>query len=689
MITGGATEQVLHFIGYLHLDELLNKTTITYSGAYAPSANEEFAYGPAPDLEAPEGVLPGKARLLRDDKPRLPETPLRVDPDIRLEAAPQKSPEIFELVSPSPGGGGYTNSSSSGAANFVRPPRFEIDAEVQITVSYTLGGDQFLVINVDQANWMIDNDTIFQNALQSAAANVGLVGSDELIAAAGENVGEAHSTDFSELMSELIETAQQHIGSAAAHDPSAPPHSGRHRDGQKDHPHDDSDDADDGFSGAHSGQTPPEDHAGAGDQHGNTPAALEVAEVPTGGPAQSAVLGENTAINVASVIDLSDGWGSIIVKGNYHEKNVIVQTNILHDNDYIEFSGSAFIQQAITGNNDTSNEAEITSDNSVLFGNSLFGNLPVGVNWHVDYVQGNYYDLTTIEQSNELVDNDINVQTSASAHFTLSMGENNQFNFTEIFNWGKQYDLIIVEGNYYEFNAIIQTNIVLDDDFLGLSAWNSQIGDDSEEGSNHQSADAGSNELLNDATITNIGGGDQFNSMTAGAASLADQIGSRVGELELESLFPELGLLPGSGGGVFEVLYVSGDFYEYKSIEQTNMIVDVDTSDQNTDSSEPGSVTQDVSSGGNTAWNVAVIVDVDSTSNYQYLGGNYYEDEMLVKANITTDDDDISFGEDEFNVAAVTTLLNNSDGTSDGPNDISSEPLPNNLGDDVVGGVLS
>ena len=51
-MTSQSTELIWHFIGYLHIEELLKKPIIEFSGAYLTASDDSFIYSPA--------ALPGR-----------------------------------------------------------------------------------------------------------------------------------------------------------------------------------------------------------------------------------------------------------------------------------------------------------------------------------------------------------------------------------------------------------------------------------------------------------------------------------------------------------------------------------------------------------------------------------------------------------------------------------------------------
>jgi hypothetical protein len=331
---------------------------------------------------------------------------------------------------------------------------------------------------------------------------------------------------------------------------------------------------------------------------------------PTGGAAQIVSAGGNEAANVAAVYDLGDAFGSRIILGDYYEKNVIVQVNVLG------WSGSAIPTPAdlaaavVPSASSLTNEASFRSDPGLLYGSIATG-FPGATKWKVDYVHGDFIDVTTLIQRNTLYDNDIAAPAQSLSYSVATLGENDQINILNLVELGKSYDLIIIAGDYVKYNAIFQFNIVLDDAHT-----------------------SDGNTLLNDAAIIGSGG-NTHTPITANAAALAEAIGNQSPQIDHAWTIG----LPGNGNDTLEILYVTGDYYSYNILVQTNIVADVDAI---TPAEAAGSDTLDQASysGANTVANVALIYDADSQSAYQMLAGEAYEDNFLVQANLILDADD-------------------------------------------------
>jgi hypothetical protein len=139
------------------------------------------------------------------------------------------------------------------------------------------------------------------------------------------------------------------------------------------------------------------------------------------------------------------------------------------------------------------------------------------------------------------------------------------------------------------------------------------------------------------------------------------------------------------------VLFVTGDYYDLNVISQINIIADVDTAIQflgGTPSGD-GGFEQFASAGGNTLTNTASIVDVGPLAE-QFLGGDYYEDIILIQANIVTDDsDDVTYGEVETLVGEVIAFIGAPEGSEAAETDFQSSDPNHHHNGDVMGSIVT
>jgi hypothetical protein len=200
------------------------------------------------------------------------------------------------------------------------------------------------------------------------------------------------------------------------------------------------------------------------------------------------IAGGNTQVNSAVFQNLTAHYQLIIVEGSYHQDDLIYQTNVLLDNNQINFNGDGLASQSATGGgnnavNDASivdtgnhNYLQISSDamavlkalesqsgtvdpGSVLnaFPN-LFGNINVLV------VTGNFYDVNYISQTNVMSNsNVVALNGSASAPHgalqSVNTGHDVAVNAASILDGGSATSPYL-QGHYYSDMILIQTNII-------------------------------------------------------------------------------------------------------------------------------------------------------------------------------------------------------------------------------------
>jgi hypothetical protein len=346
-------------------------------------------------------------------------------------------------------------------------------------------------------------------------------------------------------------------------------------------------------------------------------------------PGQWAELGGNEGLNAGLIVDLTESCQTMIVLGDYFKTDAIVQTNAYIDNDQVETAAGQLID-VIAGNDKADNIANFGHEPAVYFDTT--GTF-AGYNWNVSVVDGNFYDVRFLSQENYLCDNDVIVQDSSLSHYSVVAGANVQYNVSNLFAGDFKYDVIIIGGAFHGLNFIVQNNVLLDNDIVKLAATDDADPD--------QSVDTGDNALLNDASIITYGDqvllplGDGMDDLAAALMR---------GDVTLDpATFGDI--IPGNGSGTLNVLYVTGDYYDVNMIWQVNVFADVDTAIQFLHGADGGdgaangaTTTQSVTTGSNTLTNDAAIIDVGATSTF--VDGEVYGDTILVQADLVTDDED-------------------------------------------------
>ena len=677
-------ETIWHFAGYAHLTELLATDPIHYWGGFTYRMT-----GYLPEADAPEGeprvlfIPRASAPVLHGtwDGPEPYQQPgMRFDAPATIQGS---SPGVFFLSPPTP--------PLAPPLSPALPLVVTLPGEFPpITLTYTDLNGVSLDVEMFQDNHLLDTDTLLNDGSMAGLAN-GLYGS--VVPAIADMVKEVNTLIESSPEASFEDPGPAVVRYESATD-SAPPTNGHFVNGvrvdggvnppAKEVIQEQIGKISDAFANFNEPVLDPAADRILPEPGSNTLEAHFTGSAPTGGYTQTAIAGDNKALNVAVLSNETNAASSIIIKGDLHESDKIVQINLLHDNDKVSMWSTlgADSQHLVAGNDAATNSAIFTNDPGTIYGDIAYG-YPGAVNWQIDYVIGDYCTIDALHQSNVLIDGDLAQQSNASMHFTALLGANGQLNFVNFTEPMSDYDLIVVAGNVYKSNCVVQVNIVLNDDMV-----EQVLG-----GNGSQSVNAGSNILLNDAAIVNVGDG-SFNVLAGDALDLANALASKDTSIDFSA---SLGL-PGNGTDTFNVLFISGDFYEQHLLTQTNVIIDTNTVIQSAPdgavgvpgADTSGGLAQTATTGGNEATNLALLVNVNSTSDYQFLGGTHYEDTLLVQANIVTDTDEIMTASDLHPdaVAAIAALS----GSEADPSS-STQTVPTTVADppgahDTLGGLM-
>lgn len=597
MVPGGVTEVVWHFAGYLKIINDIARDRTGYDESVFRNPQDDYitprpSYVSNPDFSP----LDSQGLLTPSIGPFEEFNQYRILPIKSLSPpAPKPDPHfnladrLPQLQFPGASGGGGGGS------------------ELKITVQYQDGSDQSQV-EIHQYNFMSDDDSLLVGAsaddIADIAADLARLTSDSraVLQQMADNAGELIPNEW--LMPKSEAGATEFV---KAYDEDLASR--------------------EGAPGAHSVEPGYYLNGELQTQRPEPPAETPLPDpVPApdlgNGIGQWAETGANDSWNASLIVDLSESGRSMIVMGDYFKTNAIFQTNSIMDQDDIQMSGGTALPVA-EGGNKTDNIADFVQRPGI---HAELKATFAGPQWNVDVVDGNYYSVHAIVQMNYLSDNDIVVQKSADTHYELYSGGNEQGNLTALFDGTIQYDLIIVAGAYHGMNVIFQNNILLNNDTVKMLADGSDPS---------QSVVSGQNELTNTATISSYGD-DNFLPMNNNLNSLvtAIQSGSTI-------LDPSYGKFVDGSGGVFNVLYITGDYYDVNAIWQTNIITDVNIVMQFLDppsaDARGDAESQSVTSGKNLLTNDAAIVDVGATNTF--VNGEVYGDTILVQANLLPEDD--------------------------------------------------
>ncbi|MBM07582.1 MAG: hypothetical protein CMH88_14750 [Oceanibulbus sp.] len=335
-------------------------------------------------------------------------------------------------------------------------------------------------------------------------------------------------------------------------------------------------------------------------------------------PGMEAELGGNLALASASIRDVNDAGGTLVVMGDVHDLSMIWQTNRLSDLDEAHFAGPVAPLEA--GTNLLSNFAHFQSDPSMIAA-GLPSAAPIAPRWHVDVVEGDLVDFNMLIQHNEIRDGDLSVQHAVTGFQRFVLGNNESVASSDIVVLRDYYDAIFVGGDMLRANMIFQYNVVFDDDVMRV------IGS----GADGIAATLGGGNILwNEALIQRFGS-DIFAPVTEGAEDFLDILKGREGTLEDPPDLP----VPAGGGMPLRVLFVEGNYFDVNAISQTNEIYDADAALQF------GVGQMSLATGGNVAASVAQIVDFRGQGNVAMVGGEHYDDEMMIQTNILAEDQDV------------------------------------------------
>ena len=634
-MASASIEQIIsHFAGYLRIFDDVARDRVAYDEGLAPRPDDDYttlrpdyehpfapddldtAGGPVPALIAddPMHVFQGRPLKLSHD-------PQDLDPD---HFPPPLNPKVV-LPSPPGGGGGG-------------------GVEHHITVKYQDAGEE-TQLTVHQHNFMHDNDTnLSPDALAAVAPLIAALNSDALT-----TIEHLVADASAEVPADwwMKQNDGGTVEFVTAHD----------------------------AAWAERGGTPGEHSVPAGyyvngelQERPTEPSPpLKFDDLPdTGqGIGQWASLGNNESINAGLIVDIGEGVRTMVVMGDYFKTNAFFQTNTTVDKDEVHVSGGDGKPSVTCGENTATNIADFQQNPSI------YADFPAhssGPSWIVDKVEGNYYSIHAVVQTNYLDDNDVAMQVSAISHYNLVGGFNELGNVTQIFDGEIKFDLIIVQGAYHGMNVIFQNNILLNNDRIFVSADRCDPS---------QSVDSGHNSLLNDGSIQNYG--DDCRDLIPGLRTIDSLLANGV-----TSIDPELGSAIAGHGGLLRVLYVGGDYYDVNAIWQTNITCDINVMYQlqNQPSADllalhPDSdLTQSVSTGNNKLTNQATIVDVNPDTTY--VNGQVYSDSILVQANLLpADHHDAAVNADTH--ALVTELVafvdDNQDHNNCGSSNVVSSPV--------------
>jgi hypothetical protein len=430
MIAGGVSESIAHFIGYIHLVDDFVRSRPQYENG--PNPQRPLPWAPPPVHEPPP------ARPLDE----LPSQPIRLDykpgdfeligvgrhhvpaPPISAFPAAMHPPPLIDLLPPVPGGGGGARGIGMGIAEPL-PPVPDQESMVLTQLNMLHSNNTFLMVP--------GTDVI---ALHSQKGLVDLNGMIETAQSETPNwLPQSNSH------ADLVNTVTAYDADRASHPdvvPVATPN-GVYVDSVLQP------------AGATLDQPLPTLEA----------PAPETSHNGLYNPGLEANTGGNIAVNSASILDDHTQHTGLVVFGDVHTTDAIVQLNILFSHAQIDVGGATLAQDISTDGNTTYNGASFAQHDTA---SPVVEHFSLGTKIQVDQINGNFYDVKGLEQTNYLSNNDVVVHATMNSYYQVDSGNNTQVNDLPLSELNQNYDLIVVNGSFHNANVILQQNVLYNDD---------------------------------------------------------------------------------------------------------------------------------------------------------------------------------------------------------------------------------
>lgn len=326
--------------------------------------------------------------------------------------------------------------------------------------------------------------------------------------------------------------------------------------------------------------------------------------------------GGNLLANQANFFEGGLTPAVVAVRGDVHQLDVIAQTNASWDTD----TGIEGLAVGDTGLGTTAsyNIAHFIAETRDIAGEAAVacpGLFPTS--WNVSVVDGDLVSVEWLKQFSFASDQDISVLSTTGATTFATTGENAAINGMNFANLGFYYDLVIIGGTLYDANIVTQTNVLYDNDVIDTLA---------------AKTNTSGNLLWNEATIQNIGPTQFSKDMPAHFSEAMSNLAA--GKTDMPTGFATGDTF--QGFGALKVLYISGNLYDLRYVEQTNVLGDADfVTAQKSKMLDGLSHTKfTVETGLNSLVNMAHIKDFDSLGKTAFAGGNVYSDAVLIQGDL-------------------------------------------------------
>jgi len=367
--------------------------------------------------------------------------------------------------------------------------------------------------------------------------------------------------------------------------------------------------------------------------------------------------GGNFLVNEAAVLNGGLVGTHFVVGGNFHQLDAIIQTNAFSDIDYV--NDDLPLSTKAGGATNAVNVASFVQETFDAAGDNAEANPGVlPQNWQVTCVSGDVIFLEWMKQLTFMSDEDMGVLTASGSDAVVTSGENIAFNGVNFANIGLLFDLILVGGNVYDANVIVQNNILYDNDTVTMLG----DGDDGDYPASGE-LNTSNNLLWNQASIHNVGATEVKSGISDHYKDAMEGLAG--GNKSMPASFSSAEDFEGIA--IPRVLYISGSLYDLRYIEQTNILGDSDfVALQKKAFLDGQPVTEwNIDTGSNALVNVAAIKDFDTFGDSIEVGGNHYSDSILIQANILQAQGDGS--DDDALVSEVVAFLDHTETLADTP----------------------
>ncbi|SHL87480.1 hypothetical protein SAMN05443432_103227 [Roseovarius litoreus] len=243
-------------------------------------------------------------------------------------------------------------------------------------------------------------------------------------------------------------------------------------------------------------------------------------------------------------------------------------------------------------------------------------------------VDGDFYDIVQITQTQMIDDRDVIAWSFSSDHVRVASGDNLAANEVRYIATDFDAEVLIVEGNYIAQREIVQINLADDRDMTNVLARDA--------GAEQAAPPPSVTNMVNEAVLALPGSAETM-------AALPEELAIRLMDLIAKEPASEndLSNWDADGDGMLEVVLVRGDFYDVKSVRQTNILADSDlffAKPNETASSDPQAMPfEPAPSAENSLSNRAVLIDATAGARSSFVAGNLYEDTLLLDANLLGD----------------------------------------------------